>query len=198
MGTPKSQNIKWHAGMVTRADRQRLSGHKGCTIWMTGLSGSGKSTVAVALEKALWDRAVRAFVLDGDNVRHGLNRDLGFADADRVENVRRVAEVARLMIDAGLIVLVSFISPFRAERRMARERMEQGEFFEIFVDTPLAIAEARDPKGLYRKARRGELRNFTGIDSPYEAPEAPALRIDTTQCTPEQAAEAGPPRVEVE
>jgi bifunctional enzyme CysN/CysC len=159
-------------------------------VWFTGLSGAGKSTIANLVEKRLHALGRHTYLLDGDNIRHGLNKDLGFTDADRVENIRRVAEVARLMTDAGLVVLVSFISPFRAERRMARGLIEAGEFFEVFVDTPLELAEARDPKGLYRKARRGELKNFTGIDSPYEVPESPELRLETVRLTPEQAAEA--------
>src|SRR5690606_37505460 len=148
-------------------------------LWFTGLSGSGKSTIANLVEKRLLASGQHTYMLDGDNVRHGLNKDLGFTDEDRVENIRRVAEVARLMVDAGLIVLVSFISPFRAERRMAREMFAEGEFLEVFVDTPLAVAEARDVKGLYAKARAGEIRNFTGIDSPYEKPEAAELVLDT-------------------
>jgi bifunctional enzyme CysN/CysC len=158
-------------------------------LWLTGLSGAGKSTIANRIEKKLTAAGRHTYLLDGDNVRHGLNKDLGFTAQDRVENIRRVAEVSRLMVDAGLIVLVSFISPFRSERRMARELFAPGEFFEVFVDTPLAEAERRDVKGLYRKARRGELKNFTGIDSPYEAPENPELRIDTTRLDPQQAAE---------
>mgnify|MGYP003385881522 CR=1 FL=1 len=185
----RSQNIHWQAMDVDKAARAAAMGHKGRVIWFTGLSGSGKSTIANLLEKRLHAEGRHTYVLDGDNVRHGLNRDLGFTDADRVENIRRVAEVSRLMVDAGLIVLVSFISPFRAERQLARERVEDGEFVEVFVDTPLAEAERRDVKGLYAKARSGELKNFTGIDSPYEAPEAPEIRIDTTVMTPEQAAE---------
>jgi len=187
--TRKATNIVWHPGNVTRDDREKITGHKGCTMWFTGLSGSGKSTIAVALEKALWDRGVRSYILDGDNVRHGLNRDLGFTEADRIENIRRVGEVARLMADAGLIVLTAFISPFRAERHMVRRMIPEGEFFEIFVDTPLADAEHRDVKGLYAKARAGELKNFTGIDSPYEPPEHAEIHIDTTELTAEQAAE---------
>jgi bifunctional enzyme CysN/CysC len=159
-------------------------------VWFTGLSGSGKSTIANIVESKLHTAGVRTYLLDGDNVRHGLNRDLGFTDADRVENIRRIAEVARLMVDAGLVVLVSFISPFRAERQLARERVETDEFVEVFVDTPLEVAEQRDPKGLYAKARAGELRNFTGIESPYEPPEHPEIRIDTTATAPEVAADA--------
>jgi len=158
-------------------------------LWFTGLSGAGKSTIANLVEKRLYSLGRRTYLLDGDNVRHGLNRDLGFTDADRVENIRRVAEVAKLFVDAGLIVLTSFISPFRAERKMARQLMDAGEFIEVFIDTPLAVAEARDVKGLYKKARAGQLMNFTGIDSPYEAPEAPEIHIQTTALTPEEAAE---------
>ncbi len=159
-------------------------------LWFTGLSGSGKSTIANIVEKKLAARGRHTFLLDGDNVRHGLNRDLGFTEADRIENIRRVGEVARLMADAGLIVMTAFISPFRAEREMVRKMLPEGEFIEIFVDTPLADAEERDPKGLYAKARAGEIKNFTGIDSPYEAPKAPELRIDTTKMSAEQAADA--------
>jgi len=158
-------------------------------VWLTGLSGSGKSTIANLVEKKLYAQGRHTYLLDGDNVRHGLNKDLGFTDEDRVENIRRVAEVARLMVDAGLIVLVSFISPFRAERRLARELLAEGEFVEVFVDTPLAVAERRDVKGLYAKARAGELKNFTGVDSPYEPPEHPEIRLDTTALTPAEAAE---------
>lgn len=162
---------------------------RGCVLWFTGLSGSGKSTLAAALEATLLGEGHAAFVLDGDNVRHGLNKDLGFTDADRVENIRRVAEVAKLMVDAGLIVITAFISPFRSERQMARGLVEDGEFIEVFVDTPLEVAEQRDVKGLYRKARRGDLKNFTGIDSPYEPPEAPEIHIEAARCTVEQAAD---------
>jgi bifunctional enzyme CysN/CysC len=183
----RSQNIHWQPLDVDKVARAELKGQKPCVIWFTGLSGAGKSTIANVLEQRLHALRRHTYVLDGDNVRHGLNKDLGFTDADRVENIRRVAEVSRLMVDAGLIVLVSFISPFRAERRMARELLGPGEFFEVFVDTPLAVAEKRDPKGLYRKARRGELKNFTGVDSHYEEPERPEVRIDTTQLTPEDA-----------
>ena len=174
---------------VTKNARAELKGQKPCVVWVTGLSGAGKSTVSNLLEKRLHALGRHTYLLDGDNVRHGLNKDLGFTDADRVENVRRMAEVAHLMVDAGLIVLVSVISPFRAGRRMARGLVDEGEFVEVFIDTPLHVAEERDPKGLYKKARRGELKNFTGLDSPYEVPETPEIRIDTTQLTPEQAAD---------
>ena len=184
------ENVVWHPHPVTVAQREQLHGHRGVVLWFTGLSGSGKSTVAGALEEALHQQGVSTYLLDGDNVRHGLNRDLGFTAADRVENIRRIAEVARLMVDAGLIVLSAFISPFRAERAMARARVEDGEFIEVHVDTPLGLAEQRDVKGLYQKARRGELKNFTGIDSPYEAPEEPEIRLDTTRLSLEAAAEA--------
>lgn len=185
----RSQNIHWQALDVDKSSRAALKGQRGRVVWLTGLSGSGKSTIANLVEKRLHANGRHTYLLDGDNVRHGLNKDLGFTDEDRVENIRRVAEVAKLMVDAGLIVLVSFISPFRAERRMARELMAEGDFVEVFVDTPLAVAEARDVKGLYKKARAGELKNFTGIDSPYEAPEFPEIRIDTTALSPTEAAE---------
>jgi bifunctional enzyme CysN/CysC len=185
----RSQNVHWQALDVDKQVRARLKGQKACVLWLTGLSGAGKSTIANLIERKLTAAGRHTYLLDGDNVRHGLNKDLGFTAQDRVENIRRVAEVSRLMVDAGLIVLVSFISPFRSERRMARELFAAGEFFEVFVDTPLAEAERRDVKGLYRKARRGELKNFTGIDSPYEIPEAPEIRIDTTAVSAEQAAE---------
>ena len=186
----RAGNIAWEAMKVDKAARSRAIGQEPCILWLTGLPGAGKSTVADRLEQKLQALGRHTYVLDGNNLRHGLNRDLGFTDRDRVENIRRVAEVARLMVDAGLIVVVSLISPFRSERRMAREMVEEGEFLEIFVDTPIEICEARDPKGLYAKARRGELANFTGIDSPYEPPEAPDLRIDTTELAPDEAAEA--------
>ncbi|MGH8132964.1 MAG: sulfate adenylyltransferase subunit CysN [Steroidobacteraceae bacterium] len=185
----RSQNVHWQALDVDKKVRAQQKGQKACVLWLTGLSGAGKSTIANRVEKKLAAAGRHTYLLDGDNVRHGLNKDLGFTAQDRVENIRRVAEVSRLMVDAGLIVLVSFIAPFRAERRMARELFAPGEFFEVFVDTPLAVAESRDIKGLYRKARRGELKNFTGIDSPYEAPEEPEIRIDTTAVNAEQAAE---------
>jgi bifunctional enzyme CysN/CysC len=185
----RAQNIHWQAVDVTRAARAGLKSQKPAVLWFTGLSGAGKSTIANLVEKKLYALGRHTVLLDGDNVRHGLNRDLGFTDTDRVENIRRVAEVARLMTDAGLIVLVSFISPFRSERQMARDLVPDGEFLEVFVDTPLSVAETRDVKGLYKKARRGEIPHFTGISSPYEAPENPELRLDTTAVSPEQAAE---------
>jgi bifunctional enzyme CysN/CysC len=184
----RSHNVHWQALDVEKAARADLKAQQPCIVWFTGLSGAGKSTIANLLEKQLHAQGRHTCLLDGDNVRHGLNKDLGFSDADRVENIRRVAEVARLMVDAGLIVLVSFISPFRAERRMARGFVETNGFIEVFVDTPLAVAESRDPKGLFKKARRGELKNFTGIDSPYEPPEHPEVQLDTTRLTAEQAA----------
>ena len=186
----RSQNVHWQAFDVNKHARADLKNQRPCVLWFTGLSGAGKSTISNLLEKRLHSLGYHTYALDGDNVRHGLNKDLGFTEADRVENIRRVAETAKLMVDAGLIVLVSFISPFRAERRMARELVDEGEFFEVFVDTPLAVAEARDVKGLYKKARRGELQNFTGIDSPYERPEAPEIHIDTTKISVSDAAEA--------
>ena len=184
----RAQNIHWQAIEINKQAHAAIKNQRACVLWFTGLSGSGKSTIANMVEKRLFSLGYHTFLLDGDNVRHGLNRDLGFTDADRVENIRRVAEVAKLMVEAGLIVLVSFISPFRNERRMARELVEAGEFIEVFVDTPLAVAEARDPKGLYKKARRGEIKHFTGIDSEYERPEHPEVTIDTTQSTAEAAA----------
>ena len=185
----RAQNIHLQHVDVDKSARAALKGQKPVVIWLTGLSGSGKSTIANLVEKRLLATGRHSYLLDGDNVRHGLNRDLGFTAADRVENIRRIAEVAKLMVDAGLIVITAFISPFRAERQMARTLLTDGEFVEVHVDTPLEVAESRDVKGLYKKARRGELRNFTGIDSPYEAPEAPELRIDTVACAAEEAAE---------
>ncbi|KFF65483.1 adenylylsulfate kinase [Pectobacterium brasiliense] len=178
---PTDDNVVWHVHDVTRESREKLHGHQGVVIWFTGLSGSGKSTLAGALEQALHQRGVSTYLLDGDNVRHGLCRDLGFTDDDRRENIRRVGEVAKLMVDAGLVVLTAFISPHRAERKMVQDLLGEGQFIEVFVDTPLATCEARDPKGLYKKARAGELRNFTGIDSAYEAPEAPDSHLDGEQ-----------------
>jgi bifunctional enzyme CysN/CysC len=185
----RAQNVHWQAMDVSRERRADLKNQTPLVLWFTGLSGAGKSTIANLVDKLLVRMNRHTFLLDGDNVRHGLNRDLGFTDADRVENIRRVGEVARLMTDAGLIVITAFISPFRAERQMVREMMKPGEFIEVFVDTPLAEAEARDVKGLYKKARAGKLKNFTGIDSPYEAPVAAEIVIDTTKMSAEAAAE---------
>jgi bifunctional enzyme CysN/CysC len=185
----RAENVHWQMLDVNKAGRSAAKRQKACVLWFTGISGAGKSTIANLVEKKLFALGRHTYLLDGDNVRHGLNKDLGFTEADRVENIRRVAEVARLMVDAGLIALASFISPFQAERRMARALLEDGEFFEVFIDTPIRIAEMRDPKGLYKKARRGELKNFTGIDSPYEIPDDPEIRIDTTSISPDEAAE---------
>nr|WP_298249146.1 sulfate adenylyltransferase subunit CysN [uncultured Halomonas sp.] len=186
----RSQNIHMQHVDIDKPARAQNKAQQPAVLWFTGLSGAGKSTIANLVEKKLYAAGQHTYLLDGDNVRHGLNRDLGFTDADRVENIRRVGEVARLMTDAGLIVLTAFISPFRSERRLARDLVEDGEFIEIFVDTPLNVAEDRDPKGLYKKARRGELKNFTGIDSAYEAPEAPDLHLKTTEMSSDQAADA--------
>jgi bifunctional enzyme CysN/CysC len=185
----RAGNIHWQALDVDRVALAQQKEQKPAVLWFTGLSGSGKSTIANALQQKLFAMGKHTFVLDGDNVRHGLNQDLGFTDADRVENIRRVSNVSKLMSDAGLITLVSFISPFRSERRMARTLMEDGEFVEIYVDTPLAVAEERDVKGLYKRARAGEIKNFTGLDSPYEAPEDPEIVINTVEQSPEEAAD---------
>ena len=185
----RAQNVHWQAVDIGREAHAAQKGQQPAVLWFTGLSGSGKSTIANIVEKKLYAQWRHTFLLDGDNVRHGLNKDLGFTEADRIENIRRVGEVAKLMTDAGLIVITAFISPFRAERDMVRAMLPAGEFVEIFIDTPLAEAEKRDVKGLYRKARAGELKNFTGIDSPYEAPEKPEIRIDTTRMSPEEAAD---------
>ncbi|HYG85324.1 MAG TPA: adenylyl-sulfate kinase, partial [Azospirillum sp.] len=184
----RASNIHWQPMKVAKTARGALKGQKPCVLWFTGLSGAGKSTVADLVEQELHRRGRHTMSLDGDNVRHGLSRDLGFTDEDRVENIRRVGEVAKLMVEAGLIVLVSFISPFRSERRMARALVEAGEFLEIFVDAPLDVCEARDPKGLYRKARAGQLPHFTGVGSAYEPPENPELHLHSGSETPEQLA----------
>ena len=172
-------NLTWHESVVSKKERAERKGQKPCVIWFTGLSGAGKSTLANALERALFERGHHCYLLDGDNVRQGLNGDLGFTDEDRVENIRRIGEAAKLFVDAGLIVMTAFISPFRAERKLAREIVEADEFIEVHLSTSLEICEERDPKGLYKKARAGEIPHFTGIDSAYEAPEHPELRIDT-------------------
>jgi len=187
MTAPKSQNIVWHQTTVSRAEREDISGHRGATVWLTGLSGSGKSTIANLMEKALWERGVRSFVLDGDNIRHGLNKDLGFSPKDRTENIRRIGEVAALFTDAGVVNVTAFISPYRADRDIARKAMPDGCFIEVYIKCELDECEKRDPKGLYKKARAGEIPEFTGISAPYEAPDKPELVVDTTGQTPEQS-----------
>ncbi|MDR0806315.1 MAG: adenylyl-sulfate kinase [Enterobacteriaceae bacterium] len=173
-----TNNIVWHAHPVTRHEREQVNGHGSAVLWLTGLSGSGKSTVAGALEQALHQQGVHTYLLDGDNVRHGLCQDLGFSDADRRENIRRVGEVAGLMMDAGLLVITAFISPHRQDRQDVAARLSAGHFIEVYVDTPIAVCEQRDPKGLYKKARKGEIKQFTGIDLPYEAPLNPDIHLD--------------------
>ena len=185
----RAQNVHWQATDITRDDHAAMKNQKPRVLWFTGLSGSGKSTIANEVEKKLAMMNRHTFLLDGDNIRHGLNKDLGFTESDRIENIRRIGEVAKLMTDAGLIVLTAFISPFRADRQLVRDMMGEGEFIEIHVDTPLEVAEARDVKGLYKKAREGKLKNFTGIDSPYEVPENPEIRVNTVEMTPEEAAD---------
>lgn len=180
MKTPSS-NIVWHPHFVTQQDRATQKQQTPCIIWLTGLSGSGKSTLANQLERVLFEMGKHCYLLDGDNVRHRLNKDLGFSEADRIENIRRVGEVANLMADAGLMVITAFISPFQADRQLVREMARPGQFLEVFIDTPLAVCEQRDPKGLYQKARAGKIANFTGIDSPYEAPTAPDIHIHNDQ-----------------
>jgi bifunctional enzyme CysN/CysC len=189
-GLRRATNIQWQELFIDKAARASLKEQRPCVLWFTGLSGAGKSTIANTLEKRLHAMGRHTYMLDGDNIRHGLNKDLGFTDADRVENIRRVAEAAQLFVDAGLIVMVSFISPFRSERRMARDLFQAGEFIEVYVDTPIEVCEERDPKGLYRKARAGLITNFTGIDSLYEPPENAELKLDTSKTTPEALAEA--------
>ena len=179
MSSPKATNLTVHQGEVSRADRQRAHGHRGAVLWLTGLSGSGKSTVSHRVERLLIERGVFAYVLDGDNVRHGLNRDLGFDPAERKENIRRVGEVAKLFAESGAIVLTAFISPYREDREQVRALMSEGDFIEVHVAAELAVCEERDPKGLYKRARAGEIPQFTGISAPYEAPESPELRVDT-------------------
>ncbi|HLY39262.1 MAG TPA: adenylyl-sulfate kinase [Candidatus Binatia bacterium] len=179
MAEQKATNIVWHPGAVTRADRETLNGHRGCIVWLTGLSGSGKSTIAVELEKRLWDRGIRAFILDGDNIRHGLNKNLGFSPADRTENIRRIGEVAKLFTEAGMVAITAFISPYRADRDQVRTLVPQGDFIEVLVDCPLEVCEQRDVKGLYEKARAGKIPEFTGISAPYEPPLEPELTLRT-------------------
>ena len=189
MAEQKATNITWHEGSVTREERQKLLGQKGVTVWMTGLSAAGKSTIAVILEQMLLHRRKPAYRLDGDNIRHGLNKNLGFSAEDRSENIRRIGEVAKLFTDAGVIAITSFISPYRKDRDAVRALMGGGDFVECYIKVSLEGAERRDPKGLYKKARAGQLKGFTGIDDPYEAPENAELVIDTEQLKPEQAAE---------
>ncbi len=183
MVEPKAKHIYWHEGQIKRADRERLHKHRAVCLWFTGLSGSGKSTIARKVEELLYERGVHCYVLDGDNIRHGLNRDLGFSPEDRTENIRRIGEVAKLFVDAGLIVMTAFISPYRADRDQVRRMMDPGDFCEIYVACDLAVCEQRDPKGLYKKARAGEIKEFTGISAPYEEPVQPELVIDTSQET---------------
>lgn len=183
MNQPKSTNIFWHEGDITKEDRERQRGHRGVCLWFTGLSGSGKSTIAQEVQNILFERGAATYVLDGDNIRHGLNSDLGFSPEDRNENIRRIGEVAKLFVDAGLVVMTAFISPYRADRDRVRNIMSDGEFVEIFVDADLETCEARDPKGLYKKARAGEIKEFTGISAPYEAPLQPELVINTSKIT---------------
>jgi adenylylsulfate kinase len=186
MSTTKATNIVWHTHNVTKDNRSSQKKQKPVILWFTGLSGSGKSTVANALEQRLFELGHHTYLLDGDNVRHGLNKDLGFTDADRVENIRRIGEVAKLFVDAGLIVMTAFISPFRSDREMVRNLVSEGEFIEVFVDTPLDVCEQRDPKGLYKKARAGQIKNFTGLDSPYEAPLSADIVLNTSEQSLEQ------------
>jgi adenylylsulfate kinase len=183
-----NRNITPHESLITGDDRTRILGHRGCVVWMTGLSGSGKSSVAAEVEKRLINQGVHCFVLDGDNVRHGLNSDLGFSDEDRRENIRRVGEVASLFAEAGMVILTSFISPFREDRSRVRSLFAEGEFFEVYVRCPLDLCESRDPKGLYARARSGEIEEFTGIDSPYEEPEEPEIVLDTSELSVEDCA----------
>ncbi len=185
----KATNIVWHGTAVTKAERSKQKNQKPVILWFTGLSGSGKSTIANALESKLHSMSYHTYLLDGDNVRHGLNKNLGFSDEDRVENIRRIGEVAKLFVDAGTLVMTAFISPFRADRDMVRGIVGEGEFIEVYVDTPLEVCEQRDPKGLYQKARAGQIKNFTGLDSPYEAPDKPEITLKTAEQTIDQSVE---------
>lgn len=182
----ENKNIVWHEQYITKEKRETLLNQKPCILWFTGLSGSGKSTIANAVEVELFKKDRKTYLLDGDNVRHGLNKDLGFTEFDRVENIRRIGEVSKLFVDSGLIILTAFISPFKSDRQIARSLVKYGEFIEVFVDTPLDICEKRDPKGLYKKAREGSIKNFTGIDSPYEIPLNPEIHIKTEDKTIEE------------
>jgi adenylylsulfate kinase len=184
-----NKNITWHEGKVTKQHRQALNRHKSAILWFTGLSGSGKSTISVELEKKLYEIGFKTYRLDGDNIRHGLNKDLGFSEKERNENIRRIGEVSKLMVDAGILTLSAFISPFKLDRQSVREMMDDGEFIEIHVDASIEACESRDPKGLYKKAREGKIKGFTGIDSPYEAPDSPEIVIDTESLTVDESVE---------
>jgi adenylylsulfate kinase len=186
----KATNIKWHKGHIERLDRERQNGHRGFTVWFTGLPASGKSTLAVAVEEALHKRGCRTYILDGDNVRHGLNKNLGFSPEDRAENIRRIGEVANLFRDAGVINLTAFISPYRSDRQSARDLAHEGGFVEVFVDCPVPVCEERDPKGAYRKARQGIIKEFTGVSAPYETPENPEIHLRTDAMTVDECVEA--------
>ena len=188
MSAPKGENLTWHVGEVDREARAAAHGHRGAVLWFTGLSGSGKSTIGHRVERMLIERGAFAYVLDGDNIRHGLNSDLGFSPEDRIENIRRIGEVSRLFADSGALVVSAFISPYRKDRDRIRGLTGPGEFVEVFVDTPLEICEARDPKGLYKKARAGEISNFTGLDAPYEAPVSPEVHLETADLSIDEAA----------
>jgi len=190
LSQPKSKNLTWHEGQVSRTDREHMLGQRGCTIWLTGLSGSGKSTLAVAAEQALQQRGRLTYILDGDNIRHGLNSNLGFSPEDRTENIRRIGEVAKLFTDSGVIVFTSFISPYRADRDQVRDIMGEGDFVEVYVSASLEVCEGRDVKGLYQKARNGEIPEFTGISAPYEEPDRPELVVDTGSQTLDQSVAA--------
>ncbi len=185
MTRQKASHIHWHHGAITRSDREKLNGHRGFTIWFTGLSAAGKSTLAVAVEEALYERGCHTYILDGDNIRHGLNKNLGFSPEDREENIRRIGEVAKLFRDCGIINMTAFISPYRKDRRIARELAKEDEFIEVFVDCPVEVCEQRDPKGAYKKAREGIIKEFTGISAPYEAPQNPEIHLETDKMSVE-------------
>ncbi|WP_202080116.1 adenylyl-sulfate kinase [Caldalkalibacillus salinus] len=189
MSTTLTSQVYWHQSQVNQQNRANLNGHRGCTIWLTGLSGSGKSTIANALDQRLYEMGTHNYVLDGDNVRHGLNKDLGFSEADRRENIRRIGEVSKLMVDAGLIVMTAFISPYQSDRQLVRQLLDEEAFIEVYVQCPLSECEKRDPKGLYRKARKGEIQQFTGISAPYEAPVNPEIVIETDKVSVAEAVE---------